>query len=48
MEDTFLNLMTFEEALKAVFDGKVKEIAVVAAILLANQYLYGNLREDIY
>lgn len=48
LEDTHLNLMPFEQVLKAVFDGKVKEIAVAAAILLANQYLYGNLREDIY
>ena len=47
LEDTHLKLMPLEEILKAVFNGKVKEIAVAAAILLANQYLYGNLRGDV-
>lgn len=47
LEDTCVNLMQFEEVLKAVFDGEVKEIAVATAILLANQYLYGNLKEDV-
>jgi len=38
--------MPFEDVLKALFDGEVKEIAVATAILLANQYLYKNYKED--
>jgi len=43
LEETQLNLMQFEEVLKAVFSREVKEIAIATAILLANEYLRGNL-----